>query len=157
MPHGVVRYRLWHSRFMPILWHSLSWERLQDGQFQLQMSSGLYDSGYVWHYRVRSSTPIPCKRIHDRVPLTSRNVYFRVSNLDIFWLTVHVIGHLWQVDLLSKHLKRQSIWFSGLWIECMRCYRTLRGVNAIIWQGASECWCSCNWRGISKGLSDKLQ
>ncbi len=47
MPHGVVRYHLWHSRFMPILWHSRSWERLQDGQFQLQMSSGLYDSGYV--------------------------------------------------------------------------------------------------------------
>ncbi len=32
---------------MPILRHSQSWERLQDSQFQLQMSSGLYDSGYV--------------------------------------------------------------------------------------------------------------
>ncbi len=42
MPHGVVRYHLWHSRFMPILWHSRSWERLQDGQFQHQMSSSLY-------------------------------------------------------------------------------------------------------------------
>ncbi len=31
-----------------------------------------------------TSTPIPCKRIHDRVPLTYKNVYFRVKVLAKF-------------------------------------------------------------------------
>ncbi len=40
-----------------------------------------------------TSTPIPCKRIHKRVPLTSRNVYFRVQS-ELFSLPIQNNGNV---------------------------------------------------------------
>ena len=34
----------------------MSWETLQDGQFQLQMSKGLYNSGYIDHMSAERSS-----------------------------------------------------------------------------------------------------
>ena len=162
MPHRVVWYYLWHSRFIPILWHSWSCERL----FQLQMStcSGLYQI-WFWLFMEISTYQLYCKNeLCDdallRLNSFGKYLLYKTENIYCSWKYCIGRSKTWWHTRISRHFRhRISMTAHNYYTNISRFVRPLTAIKppqhtatSAFWEvHLWHCFQKCVWRPHPRG------